>query len=145
MHIRKLFFNLMCHMIPVAKYRRNLRRWFLEPRIRTLMYKKMQTQRGTISHHDTGRFIALINSYIEHGYNGQKIVLRGGGVVFADGSHRLALNLLFDYKWTYYERTENDCTYRNYGIDWFRKNGFTKSIQVKREIFKRYNLKKQMD
>ena len=114
------------------------------------LYVKMQTKRGKISDHHPEHFMEVIDSYVKNGYNGQKIVLYGAGVILADGSHRMALNLLFGHKNIYYDQANAMCKHRNYGTEWFENNGFTQEEiseikKVKDEIFKRYKLKKRMD
>lgn len=114
------------------------------------MYKKMQSARGMLFDHNAMTFIPLIESYCANGYNGQKVILYKNGVILADGSHRLALNILFNEKWIYYKCSNHKTGIRDYGIDWFKQNGFTDQEiaeirKIKNEIFDKYNLKKQKD
>ena len=114
------------------------------------LYTKMQNKRGTMERNNTQRFIDLINSYVKNGYNGLKIVLFKHGKVLSNGSHRLALNLLFNYKYIYFKRNDTDKDTRNYGINWFKNNGFSKKeiseiCKIKNEIFQKYHLENKMD
>ena len=90
------------------------------------LYIRMQSNRvgpgyGELSQ---GRFEALIESYIENGYDKESEVELGSDLMPIDGMHRLALALYFGVE-------EIPCQIRPYkmkilyDVPWFESNGFS--------------------
>lgn len=100
------------------------------------LYTKMQVQRGAPEGYKE-RFKHLIKRVEKHGFDWKKAIDVKRDGYLLDGSHRLALALYHDTpaisaRVHYLRRGQVP-----YGLDWFRKNGFTddqcKQIETRRE------------
>lgn len=93
------------------------------------IYRKMQTERGAVSHHNEERFKLLIDSFREKGYDFSSAihlhVSKDGAYLLGDGSHRLSCCLFFKHPMTSIAYSpDKRCETRDYGIDWFERHGF---------------------
>lgn len=109
------------------------------------LYKKMQIKRGVWDTHNINTFKNCIQSIEKNGLDiSIPLEFRGDGLV-NDGSHRLAIAL---YKNIPYLTAINVNKYdftRNYGVNWFKNNGFSdEELEIidktKRKLFFEYGV-----
>ncbi len=105
------------------------------------LYSKMQTKRGNgAKDHTFSRYIPLIESF-KDGYDYDSyITIAKNGYLIDDGSHRVALCLLFNVPYVSLKEAKKHFDTRNYGIKWFENNNFSNEeiksiVQLKEQIF----------
>lgn len=107
------------------------------------LYSKMQKLRGQ-QLHTLDRFIELIRSIKEYGFDNTSGIVLGEGLQLIDGSHRIACALYFDVPYVPVTFIPDNPDFE-YSLDWFTDCGFGKEeiaiIDNKaKEVFKRWNL-----
>ncbi len=90
------------------------------------LYEKMQEKRKGQGYSKKAKekFVDLIKSWEEKGYDDQSYLLVNGDIKLIDGSHRLALALYYNVKSLSLIVDKNGRT-PLYGIDWFYENDFS--------------------
>lgn len=107
------------------------------------LYEKMQNKRVQNGYaiEAKERFIKLIKSWEQKGYDANSCIEVNKDIKLLDGSHRLALALYFKQE-NVSLRIDNDAPTPQYGIDWFFEEDF--NLTEIKQITERYeNIKKE--
>lgn len=95
------------------------------------LYKKMQVHRGSYESHNENRFIDLIKSFEDKGYDASSKIETDKKLRLYDGSHRLALAIYYDIRKVAVQMSYTDHGNRNFGLKWFIDNEFSE-IEISR-------------
>lgn len=114
--------DVICRYITISKYKLGDENCFS-------LYRKMQEKRKGEHYPEKAveKFKQLIQSYDENGYDRESRILLDRNLNLIDGSHRLALALYHGYSTISALIIPVDFQTKEYSLDWFIMNGFTKS------------------